>query len=721
MATTNERKYPGAATVTGTVTASLTGNVTGNASGSSSSAGNAAYATDAGSATNAAYASSAGEADTVAFTDRDTQNETNYVAFTLGHTAGQRALYTDENLTYNPANGYINANVAQTANATNIGGLAVNDTGTANTIASRTATNGDLKTRLYRPNYTNQNDISGAIAYRINASNDSWIRFCNNKTNIRAYLDVPSTIGGDVADKANNSAWSINVNGSAVNAAYAADAGSATDVTYATTVGSATHANKANTVAFTDRDSSNNTDYIVFVDSHAAEDKALFTDSSLYYNSSSNYLNANVPYANNAGTLDSRSASTSANGNSIAQREGSGHIYMNYGFSSFLNMSHGAGNRNSDTVFYSSTDSYIRKNTASGMRASLNLPTRTGGSASGTWSINVNGHVQSLKTTMSGTLYSTGSENFSTSAYSEGAQYYYTLFTGGWAYWMNTDDAPSYGNPTTRSVSAKVERSIVSGGDMYRHSDIRIKDDITTIDTNYALSKLNKLRPVSYTRKDNRDFDYGFIAQEVAEELPEMVGISDGFIGDICVFGKFSGKRLLGSEEMQTLKNTRDEIVKEMEIEYPSHMLNDDILKANVYQYTITTLSPLPESYDTSKPFVLQIEVKGPEDAIRFTNRFEVLYNPKICGEIEGDSVIKVLIFEANAGYRYVNEDEIYKLYGRYTTDIKTLEGDKQMISMIAASVQEIDKQMIQSKTKINELETKYEELSKTLSELKTN
>ena len=720
MATTNERKYPGAATVTGTVTASLTGNVTGNATGSSATATNATYAANAGAATNTTYADDAGAAATVAFTDRDSNNETNYVAFVANHTAGNKALYTDSGLYYNPYTAYLNANVSSTSNATNIGGLAVNDTGTANTIAARTATNADLYTRLFRPHFANQNTISGALAYRVSA-NDNYIRFCSNTSKIREYLDVPSTSGGDVADKANNSAWSISVNGSAANAAYANSAGSATDVAYAGTAGSATHANNANTVAFTDRDGSNNTDYIAFVANHASGDKALYTDSNLTYNSSNNHINANAPSANNATTLEGLSQSTGANANSIARRDGSGHLNMVYGFSAYFNMSHGAGTRNGDTVFYSSYDSYIRKNTQSGMRSSLSLPTRTGGDASGTWSINVNGYVGSLKTTMSGTIYSNGSENFSTSAYSEGAQYYYTLFTGGWAYWMATDDAPSYGNPTNRSVSAKVERSIVSGGDMYKHSDLRIKDDITTIDTNYALSKLNKLRPVSYTRKDNREFDYGFIAQEVEEELPEMVGISDGFIGDICVFGKFSGKRLLGSEEMQTLKNTRDEIVKEMEIEYPSHMLNDDILEANVYQYTITTLSPLPESYDTSRPFVLRIEVKGPEDAIRFTNRFEVLYNPKICGEIEGDSVIKVLIFEADAGYRYINEDEMYRLYGRYTTDIKTLEGDKQMISMITASVQEIDKQRIQSKTKINELETKYEELSKTLSELKTN
>jgi len=720
MATTNERKYPGAATVTGTVTASLTGNVTGNATGSSTNAGNAASAANAGSATTATYAADAGAAATVAFTDRDSNNENNYVAFVANHTAGNKALRTDSGLYYNPWSAYLNANVPSTTNATNIGGLAVNDTGTANTIAARTATNADLYARLFRSHYGNQNTISGAIAYRVSA-NDNYIRFCNNIPKIREYLDVPSTSGGDVADKANNSAWSITVNGSAANATYATSAGFANTVAYATDALNSTNANAANTVAFTDRDSSDTTDYIAFVDTHASGDKALYTDINLTYNSSNGYINANAGTANNATTLSGLSPSMNATANTIAQRDASGHLSMVYGFSSYLNMSHGAGTRNGDTVFYSSYDNYIRKNTKSGMRSSLSLPTRTGGDASGTWSINVNGYVSSLKTTMSGTIYSTGSENFSTSAYSHGAQYYYTLFHGGFSYWQWNDDAPGYGNPTNRSVSARVERSIVSGGDMYRHSDLRIKDDITTIDTNYALSKLNKLRPVSYTRKDNRDFDYGFIAQEVEEELPEMVGISDGFIGDICVFGKFSGKRLLGSEEMQTLKNTRDEIVKEAEIEYPSHMLNDDIFEGNVYQYTITTLSPLPESYDTSRPFVLRIEVKGPEDTIRFTNRFEVLYNPKICGEIEGDSVIKVLIFESDNGYRYINEDEMYRLYGRYTTDIKTLEGDKQMISMITASVQEIDKQRIQSKTKINELETKYEELSKTLSELKTN
>ena len=65
---------------------------------------------------------------------------------------------------------------------------------------------------------------------------------------------------------------------------------------------------------------------------------------------------------------------------------GSGYLRASY-----LNMTHGVGTRSSDTVFYSSTDDYIRKTNATGMRSSLNVPTRTGGDASGTWGISITG------------------------------------------------------------------------------------------------------------------------------------------------------------------------------------------------------------------------------------------------------------------------------------------------------------------------------------------
>ena len=64
-----------------------------------------------------------------------------------------------------------------------------------------------------------------------------------------------------------------------------------------------------------------------------------------------------------------------------------------YVFCQYVNMNHGVGTRTADTIFYSSTDDYIRKTNSTGMRASLNVPTRTGGDASGTWAINITGNA----------------------------------------------------------------------------------------------------------------------------------------------------------------------------------------------------------------------------------------------------------------------------------------------------------------------------------------
>ena len=689
MATTNEVKYPGAATVTGTVTASLTGNVTGNASGSSSTATNTAYATDAGSATNAAYATSAGAADTVAFTDRDTQNETNYVAFTLGHTPGQRSLYTDENLTYNPATAYINANVAQTANATNIGGLAVNDTGTANTIAARTATDGDLKTRLFRSSYTNQNTISGAIAYRV-STNDNYIRFCSNMGSVRTYLDVPSTNGGDASGT-----WSINVNGSAANAAYATTAGSTTNVTYATTVGSATHANAANAVAFTDRDSSNNTDYIAFVDSHAAGDKALFTDSNLTYNSSTNHINANVPYANNAGNLGGIAGSVNSAVNTVVIRHSSGHIYMNYGFAAYLNMSHGAGTRNGDTVFYSSYDNYIRKNAAGNFRSSLDVPTRTGGNAGGTWSINVNG---------SGKVNGNISYTLKCNANSGTAFAAYGLRAAAYPYTSGGPVAGNVGYPNTGSLVARsfdyglrTTSGMISHAGFWAYSDRRIKENITTIDTKEALSKVNKLKPVGYIRKDNRRHDLGFIAQEVQEEIPEAVKMTSGYVGDICEYGTISDKKLFG--------------------------VADEDNPTTAYQYTFTTFAPLPETIDTSNAFVFQIEYRPDgtiDDGIN-AETIDAVYNPENCGEVEGDGTIfKFIVEESATDIIDENEDGVFRIFGTLKYDFLAL-CPSEIVSLVTASVQEVDKQRLQDLERLNELQAKYEEFTKRVDTLRGN
>jgi hypothetical protein len=76
-----------------------------------------------------------------------------------------------------------------------------------------------------------------------------------------------------------------------------------------------------------------------------------------------------------ADTTDGYQASESSTASTLAARTSSGHLYMNYGISTYLNMSHTAYQRDSDTIFYSSGDSYIRKNNATGFKNSLGLGT----------------------------------------------------------------------------------------------------------------------------------------------------------------------------------------------------------------------------------------------------------------------------------------------------------------------------------------------------------
>ena len=691
MATTNLQSFAGDVVVEDTLTATLVGNVSGNISGSAGSATNAAYANSAGSSTNATYASSTGAAATVDFTDRNNTNDSDYVAFVGSHTSGNKALYTDSGLYYNSSTHYLNANALHANNVATVADVSPSTGANASSIAQRN-TSGDLKARLFRTNYVNQNDISGALAYRINAGNNDYIRFCSSKSASRTFLNVPTRSGGDASGT-----WSIDISGSCSNATYATSAANATDATYAGTATNTTHANKANKVAFTDRDNSNNTDYIAFVDSHAAGDKAMFTDSNLTYNSSTNHINANVPYANNASNIGGISASMNSAVNTVVIRHSDGHIYMNHGFATYFNMSHATGTRNGDTVFYSSYDSYIRKNAAGNFRSSLDVPTRTGGNAGGTWGINVNGSGK-VNGNISYTLKCTGvpspvfEEGYSVnySAYGRRAAAPYTTPH------MGANQAPYTGN-LSLDYGLRTTYGIVSHTGFWAYSDRRIKENITTIDTKEALSKVNKLKPVGYIRKDNRRHDLGFIAQEVQEEIPEAVRMTSGYVGDICEYGTISDKKLF--------------------------CVADEDNPTTAYQYTFTTFAPLPETIDTSNAFVFQIEYRPDgtiDDGIN-AETIDAVYNPENCGEVEGNGTIfKFIVDEGATDIIDENEDGVFRIFGTLKYDFLAL-CPSEIVSLVTASVQEIDKQRLQDLERLNELQAKYEEFTKRVDTLRGN
>ena len=71
--------------------------------------------------------------------------------------------------------------------------------------------------------------------------------------------------------------------------------------------------------------------------------------------------------------LSGNAVSTTVSTHSIVSRDGNGGVWATKLNSTNLALSHNATARTSDTIFYSSDDDIVRKNTAAGMRASLSL------------------------------------------------------------------------------------------------------------------------------------------------------------------------------------------------------------------------------------------------------------------------------------------------------------------------------------------------------------
>ncbi|MFH1981760.1 MAG: hypothetical protein ABIL58_07945 [Pseudomonadota bacterium] len=82
---------------------------------------------------------------------------------------------------------------------------------------------------------------------------------------------------------------------------------------------------------------------------------------------------ATTSKAADSSLLNGAAAATAATVSTIVKRDSNGDVWCRYLQSSYLNMTHAAAVRASDTVFYSSTDAYIRKNTAAGFRSSLDV------------------------------------------------------------------------------------------------------------------------------------------------------------------------------------------------------------------------------------------------------------------------------------------------------------------------------------------------------------
>ena len=209
-------------------------------------------------------------------------------------------------------------------------------------------------------------------------------------------------------------------------------------------------------------------------------------------------ISGTAAVASNSSALNGYASSTGANANTIALRDGSGHLTVNYSYCQWIN----ARSSNSDSsgangMVMSSSDGWYRHYNSSNVRAFLDVPTRTGGSASGTWGINISGNAASSSTCTVNNSNANSSYNI---VWNSGNTLYYTNSI--------------YLNPSSKTIYANNFNST---------SDIRVKDNIKTLEG--SLDKLNLIRGVEYDRNDSEErfHQLGVIAQEIEKVYPEAV------------------------------------------------------------------------------------------------------------------------------------------------------------------------------------------------------
>jgi len=222
----------------------------------------------------------------------------------------------------------------------------------------------------------------------------------------------------------------------------------------------------------------------------------------------------------------------------------------------------------------------------------------------------------------------------------------------------------------------------VRGEGLLASSDERVKRDIQTLDTGLALSKLEKIRPVSYKMKDTGDFMFGFIGQEIEKELPNVVNKADGTITDFNIMGEFSNKQ-------ETKYQAEDE-------------------EKDTFIYTLTLEEPIPSTFDVDKAILIEAETDG--------HTIQFFYDPEYCGKPEIGGTVMKLLCEMD----YVKESVRYKVVGTKVNDFISVDYNE-IFTVTTAALKEVNEQLKAEKIKTVDLTTRVEELEAMVSIIKLN
>ena len=102
------------------------------------------------------------------------------------------------------------------------------------------------------------------------------------------------------------------------------------------------------------------------------------------------------------------------------------------------------------------------------------------------------------------------------------------------------DSSPSY--------KLDVDGTIRATGDIIAYSDVRVKENIKTIDN--SLEKVSKLRGVEFNKIGNNEKSIGVIAQEIEKVIPEVVRKDDKGMKSVA-YGNISGLLIEAIKELK--------------------------------------------------------------------------------------------------------------------------------------------------------------------------
>jgi hypothetical protein len=230
-------------------------------------------------------------------------------------------------------------------------------------------------------------------------------------------------------------------------------------------------------------------------------------------------------------------------------------------------------------------------------------------------------------------------------------------------------------------VGVYVNRWVRAEG-LLASSDERVKRDIQTLDTGLALSKLEKIRPVSYKMKNTGEFMFGFIGQEIEKELPNVVNKADGTITDFNIMGEFSNKQ-------ETKYQAEDE-------------------EKDTFIYTLTLEEPIPSTFDVDKAILIEAETDG--------HTIQFFYDPEYCGKPEIGGTVMKLLCETD----HVKESVRYKVVGTKVNDFRSVDYNE-IFTVTTAALKEVNEQLKAEKIKTVDLTTRVEELEAMVSIIKLN